>query len=102
MDSIRNYDTSETENDTDTDCSASETRLQLPVNQVQSVYLLAVSMRAVMSHNGLQQSEHFLLLEKIYSYLFHYFQRLTRTSHYRGLVRMKRTAHFTSYTTVYI
>ena len=43
MDSIRNYDTSETENDTDTDCSASETRLQLPVNQVQSVYLLAVS-----------------------------------------------------------
>ena len=43
MDSIRNYDTSETENDSDTDCSASETRLQLPVNQVQSVYLLAVS-----------------------------------------------------------
>ena len=43
MDSIRNYDTSETENDTDTDCSASETRLQLPVNQVRSVYLLAVS-----------------------------------------------------------
>ena len=43
MDSIRNYDTLETENDTDTDCSASETRLQLLVNQVRSVYLLAVS-----------------------------------------------------------
>ena len=43
MDSIRNNDTSETENDTDTGCSASETRLQLLVNQVRSVYLLAVS-----------------------------------------------------------
>ena len=43
MDSIRNDDTSETENDTDTDCSVSETRLQLPVKQVRSVYLLAVS-----------------------------------------------------------
>ena len=43
MDSIRNYDTSETENDTDTDCSPSETWLQLLVNQVRSVYLLAVS-----------------------------------------------------------
>ena len=43
MDSIRYYDTSETENDTDTDFSASETRLQLLVNQVRSVYLLAVS-----------------------------------------------------------
>ena len=36
MDSIRNYDTSETENDTDTDCSASETWLQLLVTQVRS------------------------------------------------------------------
>ena len=43
MDSIRNYDTSGTENDTDTVCSASDTRLQLPVNQVRSVYLLTVS-----------------------------------------------------------
>ena len=43
MDSIRNYDTSEAENDTDTDCSPSETWLQLLLNQVRSVYLLAVS-----------------------------------------------------------
>ena len=43
MDSISNYDTSETENDTDTDCSPSETWLQLLGNQVWSVYLLAVS-----------------------------------------------------------
>ena len=43
MDSIRNYDTSEAENDTDTDCSPSETWLQLLGNQLRSVYLLAVS-----------------------------------------------------------
>ena len=34
MDSIRNYDQSETENNADMDCSNSETRLQLPLNQV--------------------------------------------------------------------
>ena len=105
MDSIRNYDTSEAENDTDTDCSPSETWLQLLLNQVRSIYLRflkIISRRVVMSPNGLHQSEHFLSLQKIYSYIFHYFQRLTRTYHYRGLLRMKRTAHVTSYTTVYI
>ena len=71
MDSIRNYDTSETENDTDTDCSPSETWLQLLVNQVRSVYLLAVS------KNNFHACRHvaqrfttiwaFSVLEKIYS-----------------------------------